>query len=135
MNVVRLPRAIVDQLLEWARQSPDEEICGLVSRDQSGFKKCYAIANIAADKKHFFIMEPQAQIVALRDMREQGATLAAIYHSHPDTPALPSATDIKQHQYSDVPYLIISLVDGMPTMRGFYIRDGKAQEIAINIEK
>ena len=135
MNAVRLPRAIVDQLFARAIQSPNAEICGLISRDQSGFKKCYAIANIAADKKLFFAMEPQAQIAALRDMREQGTALAAIYHSHPDTPALPSPSDIEQHQYPDALYLIISLADGAPTLRGFYIRGGEIEEIAINIEK
>ncbi len=135
MKVARLARAIVNQLLEQARQSPGAEICGLVSRDQDGFKKCYAIANSATDKKHFFTMEPQAQIAALRDMREQGTTLAAIYHSHPNTPALPSATDIEQHQYPDALYLIISLASGAPALRGFYIRGGEVEEIAINIEK
>ena len=135
MNAVCLPRAIVDQLFRLAQQSPDEEICGLISRDQHGFKKCYPITNSANNKKHFFALEPQAQIAALRDMREQGTTLAAIYHSHLSAPALPSVTDIEQHQYPDVLYLIISLANGASALRGFYIRGGATEEIAINIEE
>ena len=132
MNAVRLPRSIVNQLLQLAQKSPEEEICGLISRDRRGFKKCYPVVNVADDKKHFFALDPKEQIEAIRSMREHGEELGAIYHSHPDSPALPSLADIEQHEYPGVLYLIISLgTKGDPEMRGFHIHGREAGEVAI----
>lgn len=132
MSAVRLPRSIVNQLLQLAQKSPEEEICGLISRDRHGFKKCYPIVNVADDKKHFFALDPKGQIEAMRSMREHGEELAAIYHSHPDSPPLPSPADIEQHEYPGVLYLIISLgTKGQPEMRGFHIHGRETGEVAI----
>ena len=134
MSAVRLPRSIVNQLLQLAQKSPEEEICGLISRDQRGFKKCYPVVNVADDKKHFFALDPKGQIEAIRSMREQGEELGAIFHSHPDSPALPSLADIEQHEYPGVLYLIISLgKKGAPEMRGYHIHGSEAGEVAITL--
>lgn len=132
MSAVRLPRSIFNQLLLLAQKSPKEEICGLISRDRHGFKKCYPVVNTADDKKHFFALDPKGQIEAMRSMREHGEELAAIYHSHLDSPPLPSLADIEQHEYPGVLYLIISLgTKGLPEMRGFHIHGHKAEQVAI----
>ena len=132
MSAVRLPRSIVNQLLHLAQKSPEEEICGLISRDRRGFKKCYPVVNTADDKKHFFALDPKGQIEAMRSMREHGEELAAIYHSHPDSPPLPSLADIEQHEYPGVLYLIISLgTKGALEMRGFHIHGRETGEVAI----
>lgn len=136
MNAVHLPRTIVNQLLHLAQKSPEEEICGLISRDSAGFKKCYPVANTAGDKKRFFALDPREQIDAMRIMREHGEALAAIYHSHPDAPPLPSLADIEQHEYPDMLYLIISLgTKGVLEMRGFHIRGREIMEIAIGLQE
>ena len=132
MSAVRLPRSIVNQLLQLAQKSPEEEICGLISRDRRGFRKCYPVVNAADDKKRCFALDPKGQIEAMRSMREHGEELAAIYHSHPDSPALPSLADIEQHEYPGVLYLIISLgTKGAPEMRGFHIHGRVTGEVAI----
>ena len=136
MNAVRLPRTIVNQLLHLAQKSPEEEICGLISRDRDGFKRCYPVANTAHDKKRFFALDSREQIAAMRTMREHGEELAAIYHSHPDAPPLPSLDDIVQHEYPDVLYLIVSLgTKGVLEMRGFYIRDRDIVQTAIGLQE
>ena len=132
MNAVRLPRSIVNQLLLLARKSPEEEICGLISRDRIGFKKCYPVDNVATDKKHFFALDPKQQIEAMRRMREHGEELGAIYHSHPDSPPLPSRADIEQHDYPGVLYLIISLSRKGPLeLRGFHIHGRETREVTV----
>jgi len=118
--------------MQLAQKTPEEEICGLISRDQRGFKKCYPVVNVADDKKHFFALDPKGQIEAIRSMREHGEELGAIFHSHPDSPALPSLADIEQHEYPGVLYLIISLsTKGAPEMRGFHIHGRETGEVAI----
>jgi proteasome lid subunit RPN8/RPN11 len=136
VNVVRLPRHIVNQLLHLAQKSPQEEICGLISRDRSGFKSCYPVANTSSDRRHLFALDPQGQIAAMRAMRSRGEELAAIYHSHPDTPPLPSAADVAQHEYPQALYLIVSLgTQGVLEMRGFRIRDRTIEEVPIGLEQ
>ncbi len=134
MSTIAIPRPIVNQLLHLAQKSPDEEVCGLISRDAQGLKTCYPVANVAGDKKRFFELDPKSQIDAMRAMREHGEELAAIYHSHPDAPPLPSLTDIQQHEYPGVLYLIISLnTKGVLEMRGFQIHDREIWEVAIGL--
>lgn len=136
MNPVRLPRSIVNQLLHLAQKSPEEEICGLISRDRSGFRKCYPVPNRAGDRKHFFALDPKAQIDAMRAMRERGEELAAIFHSHPESPPLPSLADVEQHEYPAVLYLIISLgTRGVLEMRGFHIHNRTIEEIPIGLQE
>ncbi len=136
MNAVRLPRTIVNQLLHLAQKSPEEEICGLISRDRDGFRKCYPVPNAAGDKKRFFALDPREQIAAIRTMREHGEALAAIYHSHPEAPPLPSLDDIEQHEYPDVLYLIISLgTKGVLEMRGFHISGREVVEMSIGLQE
>jgi proteasome lid subunit RPN8/RPN11 len=118
--------------MQLAQQTPEVEICGLISRDRHGFRKCYPVVNAANDKKHFFVLDPKGQIEAMRVMRERGEELAAIYHSHPDSPPQPSLADIEQHEYPGVLYLIISLgTKGLPEMRGFHIHGREAKEVPI----
>jgi len=81
-----------------------------------------------------FAMDPTQQITAMRTMRERGETLFAIYHSHPNSPPLPSATDLAQANYPDTLYLIISLqTRGVLEMRGFYLRNDAVNETALCI--
>jgi [CysO sulfur-carrier protein]-S-L-cysteine hydrolase len=136
MNSIRLPRSIVNQLLHLTQKSPDEEICGLISRDSRGFRQCYPVPNRATDRKHFFALDPKAQIDAMRAMREHGEELAGIYHSHPDSPPFPSPADVAQHEHPDVLYLIISLsARNVPEMRGFYIHGQAIEKVVLGIEE
>ena len=134
MEHVTLPRALIDRLLAQARQSPDAEICGLISGHDGEFLHCYPVTNVATDRTRFFEMQPKGLIAAMRCMREDGEALMAIYHSHPNSPPVPSSTDIQRHEYPDVLYLIISLqTQGVPEMCGYRIRDQKIREVAIGI--
>jgi proteasome lid subunit RPN8/RPN11 len=136
MNTARLPRAIVNQLLHLAQKSPEEEICGLISRDSRGFRQCYPVPNRAEDKKHLFALDPAKQIDAMRRMRERGEELAGIYHSHPESPPIPSRTDLAQNEYPGLLYLIISLgTKGVLEMRGFRLRGQEVEEIAVGLEE
>lgn len=131
---VRIPRTIVNQILHHAQQSETEETCGLISGKNGEFRHCHAVANVAGDRRRLFQMDPKGQIDAMRHIREAGEELMAIYHSHPDAPALPSATDIEQDDYPEVLYLIVSLTTkGVLELRGFYIRNNRVAEVPISI--
>lgn len=121
-NRAVLPRTIVNQLLTHAQSSPEQEICGLIAARDGVAHKVYRIDNAAEQPQQLFTMVPEQQIDAMREMREAGEDLFAIYHSHPHSPALPSLTDLHEAAYPDALYLIISLdTKGVLQLKGFYL--------------
>jgi len=134
MEHVMLPRQLVNQILHQAQVSPASEVCGLIIARGGRPKRCIAIDNVSGRPQRLFAMDPRQQIDAMRKMREQEEELFGIYHSHPHSPAVPSDTDLEQTGYPDALHLIISLnTKGVLEMRGYRLRDGKTQEVALEI--
>ena len=133
-ETVRLPRQLVNLILEHVQGSPAAEVCGLIAAGDDDALSCYPIANRAEDSAHRYRMDPQQQVDAMRQMRERNQQLFAIYHSHPTSKAAPSAIDIADADYPEALYLIVSLnIRGVLEMRGFRIRDGRSIEIALSL--
>ncbi len=135
MSTVKLPRPLVNELLHQAQLGADCEVCGLIGAREDVPQHCYPVPNIAPEPQQRFIMDPKEQIDALRQMRERGEALFAIYHSHPTAPAAPSMMDLDEAGYPDALYLIISLnTKGVLEMRGFYIQASRVLEVALELE-
>ena len=133
-ETARLPRSIVNQLLHHAQLSPDSEVCGLIGGKDGVPSRCYPVANVATAPQRLFAMDPAQQIAAMRSMRERGEELFAIYHSHPASPAVPSATDLAQANYPETLYLIISLqTRGVLEMQGFALQGKAVKEVPLEI--
>ncbi len=123
---IKIPITIVNELLTQAQAKPNNEICGLLGATKGVVKTCYPISNIAMDTKTQFEMSPQGQISAMKSMRKHNQELFAIYHSHPNTPAIPSDSDIKLNQYPNIFYLIISLdTKGILQLKAYQINQDK----------
>ena len=118
---------IAKQLLADALVCRELEICGLLSCDNER-QYSYPISNIAATPATHFEMDPKQLIYAFKKIRELKQTLLAIYHSHPDGGIEPSATDIKQHQYHNLLYLIISHGNGVLNLGGYVINEDQTVE-------
>ena len=132
---VCLPRKLTNQLLHLAQISPEAEVCGLVGANADGVPaSCYPVSNQAETPKMRFLLEPTQQIAAMKTMRDKNESLFAIYHSHPDTPAEPSSTDIEQASYPDAVHLIISLnTKGVLEMRAFKIVEKVVRELPLRL--
>jgi len=136
MNTLQLPRALVNQILAHAQQNPDEEICGLISKKNGKANHYYRITNVADSKTNRFEMSGAEQISAMKKMRSQDAKLLAIVHSHPDAPAIPSETDRKENQYTDIFYLVVSLdTKGVLELRCFLLINGKFKSAELVLEQ
>ncbi len=131
MNI-QIPLKITQQLLQHAQSSPEAEVCGLIGGLNGVPTSCYPVANNDLHPQNRFTLEPSEQIGAFKTMREKGEELFAIYHSHPHTPAEPSATDLELASYKEALYLIISLnTKGVLEMRGFNIDGNRACEVGL----
>ena len=132
---ISLPRKLVNQLLHQAQLAADTEVCGLIGADQSGLPcRCYPITNSAATPQNRFLLDAGQQIAAMQTMRERAETWFGIYHSHPHSPAIPSATDIEQAAYPEAVHLIISLnTKGVLELRAYRIKDKTVQELNLSL--
>lgn len=110
------------------------EGCGLLAGANNLVQRRYPVRNILNSRRAFY-MAPEELVAALLDMEEQGWSLLAIYHSHPDGPAAPSPSDIDQAYYPDAAHLIVSLANpSRPTANAFAIKKGKVEKIGLRIE-
>ncbi|NJA05766.1 M67 family metallopeptidase [Methylococcaceae bacterium WWC4] len=132
---IQLPRKLTNQLLHLAQQSPEAEVCGLIGADAGGKPiSCYPIANDAETPGTRFLLDSRQQIAAMKQMRDKGETLFAIYHSHPSAPAVPSPADIEQSGYPTALQLIVSLnTKGVLELRAFQIHNGVSREAVLTM--
>ena len=134
-ETLSIPRTLANKLLTLAQQAPETEICGLISQQTGRQYRVYPVDNIAADKACVFEMDPQQQINAFKQIRDNQETLFAIFHSHPDSAAIPSTRDLNDAAYDDVLNIIISLsTRGVLDMRGYYYRENAAQKVDLVID-
>jgi proteasome lid subunit RPN8/RPN11 len=127
-----LPRKLVNQILTHAQQHEHTESCGLISAAGGNPAHYYAVKNIAADPSTRFEMEPKQQIAAMKHMREHAEALLAIVHSHPQSPPVPSASDMQDAGYPNAYYIIVSLnTRGVLEMRAFKNADGDMEPIKL----
>jgi len=123
----------LDQVIERAREAYPREGCGLIAgiRPSLVGVRLIPITNIA-DSASEFEMDPAELIRTLRDLREAGEELVAIYHSHPHGPARPSTVDVRRAHYPEAAHLIVSLADPeCARVAGFRIIDGEVIDIEV----
>jgi proteasome lid subunit RPN8/RPN11 len=134
LETVKISRQLVNQLLHHAQNSPEAEVCGLVGGKEGKPTHYYPVKNSSETPSSRFLLDAEGQLEAMKAMRERGETLFAIYHSHPTSPAEPSATDLELAAYPEALYLIISLdTEGVLEMRGFRLTDSGTAEIELQL--
>ena len=132
---VWLPASVWEPFVAQARREAPYEACGLVAGDAAGRPLRYHPMRNVAGRLDWFEPDPAELLRLTLHLEEAGETLWAICHSHPRSPARPSASDIALAAYPDTLYLICSLQDpDAPSVRAWRIRDGQATEVPLRLE-
>jgi proteasome lid subunit RPN8/RPN11 len=132
---VQFSRALLDQLIEHARQDLPNECCGIVASDDGAAVKVFRATNAEASPVRYSL-DPREQYRITMEIEERGWELGAIYHSHTRSEAYPSQTDVNLAFYPDAIYVIVSLrKPADPEVRAFRIADERIEEIAITVEE
>jgi proteasome lid subunit RPN8/RPN11 len=71
-----------------------------------------------------FRMDPAEVISAFRYMRENDLRLAAIFHSHPTSPPILSATDLREAHYPNAAIVIVSFALPTPEVAAWRLEAG-----------
>ncbi len=124
-----------DGMLKHVEEHVPLEACGLLAGKNGRVEKVLPVRNQAQSPVRF-VMDPYEQLQAFEWIDAQELQLLGIFHSHPAGPETVSATDIKEAAY-EVVHLIWSRSTGggIWKLRGFWIEEGQAQEVALSVER
>jgi len=133
MLKLEIPTNIFEQMVAQAKALAPIEACGILAGKDNKAEKLFEMAN-ADNRSDHFMMEPKEQFAVVKDIRSAGLEMLAIYHSHPETPARPSAEDIRLALTPDVIYVIVSLQGAnAPAVKGFLLEDGNVAKVPVKI--
>jgi len=127
-----IARSVIDEIISHCREVYPAEACGILAGKAGAVEKIYKMRNID-DSSVTYMADPKEQFSVMKEMRQEGLELVAIYHSHPHADAYPSQQDIKLAFYSDAVYIIVSLINKEPEIKAFTIREGKVEEVEMEI--
>jgi proteasome lid subunit RPN8/RPN11 len=97
------------------RESP-LECCGILGGVAPRVTSLFPLGNAAASETRYDA-DPRDLINAVVSLRQCGAEMLAIYHSHPRWPAVPSRVDLEENHYGSLPRIIVSLAGESPEVR------------------
>jgi proteasome lid subunit RPN8/RPN11 len=131
MGELRLAPGMLDEILAHARAGEPDEVCGVISGRAGRAVALYRGRNVASTPRVAYELDTETLIRQI-DFEAEGLELAAIYHSHPAGPEIPSRTDVAQAYYPGAIYIICSLADpSRPVLRGFHIVGGEVDEVRL----
>jgi len=140
-SVLRLPRAVYDELRTHGEETWPEECCGaLLGRaiqggGQGGGLEGWQVdllmraVNIRAGSSHDRYEIASAELIRIaEEARSRGLEIAGFYHSHPGHPAQPSSTDFAEAHWLGCSYVITEVAQGKAALTGAFLLRGTAEE-------
>jgi proteasome lid subunit RPN8/RPN11 len=137
-----ISRALLDELIEHARDEAPNECCGIVAVQATaadGAAKARATrvhraANLAASPLRFEV-DGRELLAAIEQIEGAGEELGAIYHSHTRTAPYPSQTDINfALNWPGTEWIIVGLAAaGAPDVRSYLIDQGEVREVELHV--
>lgn len=115
------------------------ECCGLLLGGNGKIESALPARNDSNDHSRYRV-NPEDHFSAIHAARSLGNSVVGVYHSHPYSEAMPSATDLAEASYPDYLYVIVSLHSGTANasepgvMGGFWLRDGSATAVELRVD-
>jgi proteasome lid subunit RPN8/RPN11 len=107
---LRLSAQLAAAVLKSAARAYPAECCGLIegTPTDDGWRALaiHEAANLAEEPARRFLIDPQTHFDLLRHLRGSERRIIGCFHSHPDGPAEPSATDRASASEHDFLWLI-----------------------------
>ena len=113
-----------DELIAHARDDAPNECCGYARARDGRVEEVFRAENLRKSPYGYEIDPPS--LLAANVLDDEGFEVV-MYHSHPNSEARPSQTDINLAFYPHWRYVIVSL-DGEPSVRCWRIEDGRVEE-------
>ena len=133
--MLKIDRAIHDEIVAHARRDHPDEACGLVAGPAGSDRPERLVPMLnAARSPTFYQFDSAEQLRLWREMDDRDEEPVVIYHSHTATEAYPSRTDISYAGEPGAHYVLVSTRDpGRHEFRSFRIVDGIVTEEDVEI--
>ena len=139
--MVSVPRPYYDAMLAHVQAGFPAEACGILAFDPAtqqivhDYPTRNAAADIGDDPVTFSIIAPSDLLNIYNEIDAHDWELHAYYHSHPHSPAYPSARDVAYAtNWPGVYYFIFTLMDpAAPQLRAFLVEDGVIREEVVEL--
>jgi proteasome lid subunit RPN8/RPN11 len=105
---LEIPRDLHDAMVAHCLREAPLECCGILGGVAPRVSSFFPLGNAAASETRYDA-DPRDLINAVVSLRQRGADMLAIYHSHPRWPAIPSRVDLEENHYGPLPRIIVSL--------------------------
>lgn len=139
MTTITLPTQLQQQIFEHLRSTYPNEgggfLFGAVEPEGITIAGINPVTNVfaAEEQYHRYAMTPQDWAHQEDAAEERGLTLVGYYHSHPDSPAIPSIFD-RDHALPNFVYIITQVQDGEAVdMRVWRLKDDRTEFDAGNL--
>lgn len=134
--MIEFPRSLADQLIAHARDVAPHEACGVAGVRNGRVEQLIPAKNASASPQVHFTFADDGYLAIIKLERE--GLDPAIYHSHPASPAYPSATDRAEMSatWPGSLQLMVSLRHGpdQPELHAYRIaEDGSVREETLTL--
>ena len=136
MGTLFLAETLGETLSAFARSAYPNEACGLLMGRRSGDERIVTLVrqarNLNVERANDrYELDPQDFLAADREARAAGLDVVGIWHTHPDHPARPSATD-RADAWPEWSYVILSVSrEGVGQVRSWRLNEDDFEEEAI----
>ena len=137
--MLTLARATYDAIVAHAKRDHPIEACGLVAGPEGSDRPERYIEMVNAAASPTFYEYDSIDLLALyREMDDRDEEPVVIYHSHTETEAYPSVTDVKLANEPGAHYVLVSTREhgnneGPVEFRSYRIVDGVVTEEEVNV--
>lgn len=134
-----ISQAIVDAIVKQSRDEYPDECCGVVigPAGKDSPERLKPMIN-AAHSPTFYEFDPKDLLALYREVDDNDEEIVVIYHSHTETEARPSRTDIAYAGEPGAHYVLVSTrkeIAPAIEFRSFRIIDGVVTEEEVTISK
>jgi proteasome lid subunit RPN8/RPN11 len=116
---VRTTQTVLNEIREHGAEGYPEECCGFLlgelQSDSNVVSRILRAHNSRDEHRgRRFTIAPGEMLEAERTAAREGLDVVGFYHSHPDHPARPSETDLREATFPGYTYVIVSIQSGRP---------------------
>lgn len=136
MTRLIVPIDVLNTIYRHADAERPNECCGFLAghiRDRTGYT-VESIPLVNEDPSPIaYRTEAKSLFAAHRRLMSQQFDLLAVYHSHPNQPAIPSRRDRAEWTYGNTACAIVGTTDGRPELRVWHLDGDHVAELELEI--
>ena len=127
-----LPRLLQNEIVAHAKAGLPNEACGILGGRDGTATRFFPAIN-GQPSPYFYAIDSQDLLRIVLAIEDADEDIVCIYHSHVESPAFPSRTDVELAAWPDAAYLIVSLGSEPPEVKAFTIREGKISRCELTL--